>query len=98
MTIDWDAVNQEIDGKVFTVDGFTMPRGSVVIDNRLNVPIIIKRVGDEPFPPTVDNQDIPTARVGIWRWILGAILALLVGAIGVWHTYRKRRTSNSTTQ
>jgi hypothetical protein len=91
MTLDWEGVNQPINEKAFTVDGFTMPPGSVVIDNRLNVPIIIERIGDEPFPPPVPDREAATWWPSGWRWVVGGSAVLLVGSIGLWCGYRKRR-------
>jgi hypothetical protein len=89
VAFDWDAVNQAIDEKTFTIEGLNMPRGSVVIDGRLPKPIILGLTGDVPFPSPAEDVDLPPASSNRWIAAIGGGTALLLVSFALLCGYRR---------
>ena len=100
LSFDWDIVNGEIPAKVFTLEGLSLPKNGMVIDNSLGKDIIlgsisanhqlVERKTPPPPPPTITK---PKRAWQGWTSIPYAFAAVGVGVLGLayWLYFRSRR-------
>jgi hypothetical protein len=77
VTCHWESVNQHVDPKVFTVEGFEASKGTRIVDMRGPQPVLLSVIGaasrQDPRRSTAASPSVPAARSilnGVERTIL----------------------------
>jgi hypothetical protein len=86
LRIQWESVNEPVDEALFTWEGLGLPKGTLVVDERLGKPIKVAVVGVRDFPNSSNVGG------GLWAWLRWFMVALTVGIIvlGAWFGLRNR--------
>jgi hypothetical protein len=89
LAFDWEAVNSPVSRRLFSWEGFDLPRGAKVVDFRLgrNHPITVAVVGSAPT-----NDGGAASRIGLGRFVAACVtvLAVVLLAIMAWLRRRNR--------
>jgi hypothetical protein len=95
LAFDWEAVNEPLPTKLFTPEGFGLPKGSLIFNNELNKPFIEGAIGGGPVrallgPTDTDAPPQPErTRVLSVVFGLGSLVAVSVVWFG-WYRYQRR--------
>jgi len=86
-TLVWESVNQPVPPVYFTAEGFGVPKGTNVIDDRLGKPIITGKLDVTPALPEFRPQSQGRFH---WSTVVAAVAGLTACVLGGW-SYRSRR-------
>jgi len=79
---EWTSVNEELDRKLFEVEGLDLPDGTQVINRMVEGQRIMEApLGEEPL--RFDPQPLPPVRDGIWPPLIWFNLLLVAGGLAL---------------
>lgn len=88
LAFDWESINEPVPEEVFSWEGFDLPIGTAIVDNRLGTPIQLGQVGGFVGPTEAEAESITRTRIVI------VVAALSVGVILLSAFLRWRRERN----
>lgn len=98
LTFEWEAINRPIEERLFSKEGFDLPKGTYLVDLRLQKPIVTEIVGGGPNYVLNAEATLPTHSwfFSTWVWLLRiALVVLLVAAVLIWWRRRVRITKTT---
>ena len=105
LSFDWEIVNGEVPARVFTIEGLSLPKNGMVVDNSLGKNIIIGSIGadhkviDRTMTPPPPPAPPRRAWQG-WTWLpygFGTFGILVIG-LAAWLRFRPSTPTSSMTR
>lgn len=82
LVFEWESVNEPVDPKLFTVEGFDAPKGTYVVDRRIGRPIAVGVVGEPRAEPPVFAVRHPEGERSTFRrsrtWVAFILVQVLL--------------------
>lgn len=91
INFDWKSVNEKVDEELFTIEGFKLDDGTLVVNDRLGDPIVESRIGDRGM-----SAAEPSA-TGLRTWVTLVSVVVFAG-VAVLFVMRRRRRGAAETQ
>jgi hypothetical protein len=102
LAFDWESVNEPIPEKLFTPEGFGLPKGALIINEELSKPFIEGVIGGGPVRAILADAEPPPPpkeeKSTVWIAILGMVLLGAASVYGFgWYHFRRRSQARRAT-
>jgi hypothetical protein len=88
LSIEWEKVNKEVDGKLFGARGMSLPTNTAVVDNRLTEPFVVDQIGMDANPVEYVPQ-LEETTTKYWLVIVNLAAVLIVTLIVIARRLRR---------